>query len=258
MLPIRAIGFDLFNTLVTVDSSTLKLADKLLLQSLCENGFRLDEEEFKSAYREEAARLVEEAKLSEVETHNRFWIQAALARQGYELQPFDPRIAAAVEAYFTSFYETTRLIPGTTDLLTRLGSNYRLGLLSNFTHGPAARRIITQTGLSSFFPVILISGELGYRKPSPVVFQKLLEQLGAEGEQTLYIGDDPQPDIHGALRAGINPVWTTYVMDNQLPYAPSILVRDTKMPDGEVPRISGWDDLYRLLGFELDSGVPGI
>lgn len=257
MLPIRAIGFDLFNTLVTVDSSSLKLADTLLLHSLRESGFRLDEEEFRSVYREEAGTRIKEAQLSGVETHNRFWIQAALCRQGHELDPFDSRIGAAVEAYFESFYESTRLIPGTAELLTRLRSRYRLGLLSNFTHGPACRRIIARTGLSSLFDVILISGELGYRKPSPVVFQRLLEELGAEGEHTLYIGDDPQPDIEGAIQAGIRPVWTTYVMDNRLPHAPAILSRDGSVPDAEVPRISDWGDLSRLLGLEVDSGAQG-
>jgi putative hydrolase of the HAD superfamily len=247
---IRAVGFDLFNTLVTVESSTLKLADTLLLQSLRESGFRLDEEEFKSVYREEAARLMKEATLSEIETHNRFWIQAALGRQGYVLDPFDPRIAAGVEAYFTSFYQNTRVIPGTMELLTDLRTSFRLGLLSNFTHGPAARRIIAETGLGSFFDVIVISGEEGYRKPSPILFQRLIEQLGVGGEQTLYIGDDPNPDIFGAGRAGLIPVWTTYVMDHQLPFAPGILERDGMVPDGDVPRISKWEDLYRLLGFK--------
>jgi putative hydrolase of the HAD superfamily len=250
MLPIRAIGFDLFNTLVTVESDTLKVADALLLQSLRESGFRLDEEEYRGSYREEAAKLVKEATQSGIETHNRFWIQAALGRQGYDLDPFDLRIAAGVEAYFTSFYQSTHVIPGTTELLTDLRASYRLGLLSNFTHGPACRRVIAETGLGAFFDVIIISGEEGYRKPSLILFQKLLEGLGVNGEQAIYVGDDPLPDIYGSRRAGMRPVWTTYVMDHQLLFAPNLVARDGAAPDGDVPRISGWDDLYRLLGIK--------
>ncbi|MDD5205671.1 MAG: HAD family hydrolase [Desulfobacterales bacterium] len=247
MARIKAIAFDLFNTLITVDSGALKLADTRLLRSLREDGFRLEEGEFKEAYREEAGRFIEEARLSEVETHNRFWIHAALARQGYELDPFDHRIASAVEAYFSGFYETTRLIPGTLELLSDLRLTYPLGLLSNFTHGPAARKIIAETGLGPFFDVILISGELGHRKPSPLVFRELVQKLGVEGAHTVYVGDDPQPDIHGAWRAGLQPVWTTYVMDNGLAFAPGILAREAGVPDGEVPRISNWKELYKLL-----------
>jgi putative hydrolase of the HAD superfamily len=251
MRRIKAIGFDLFNTLVTVDPLILKSADLRLLEALRKNGFRLQEKEFHEAYQEEAMRFVTEARLSEVETHNRFWIHAALTRHGYHLDPFDPRIAAAVEVYFSIFYGSTHLIPGTRELLSNLGSKYRLGLLSNFTHGPAARRIIEEVGIAGHFDVILISGELGYRKPSPFVFRELVEQLGVDGGRTLYVGDDPQPDIHGAWRAGLQPVWSTYVMDNGLPFAPGVLAREAGVPDGEVPRISNWNDLYRLLNIQM-------
>jgi putative hydrolase of the HAD superfamily len=251
MRRIKAIGFDLFNTLVTVDPLTLKSADILLIRSLRENGFRLEETKFSEAYREEAMRLVEEARLSEVETHNRFWIHAALTRYGYDLDPFDPRIAAAVEAYFSSFYGSTELIPGTRKLLSDLRPKYRLGLLSNFTHGPAARKIIEEVGISQLFDVVLISGELGYRKPSPFVFRELVQRLGVDSGNTLYVGDDPQPDIHGAWRAGLQPVWSTYVMDNGQAFAPGVLAREAGVPDGEVPRISTWKDLYRLLNFKV-------
>lgn len=251
MQRIKAIGFDLFNTLITIDPDTLKSADDLLLHSLRENGFHLEEKEFGEAYREEAGRFVEEARLSGVETHNRFWIHAALTRQGYRLDPFDARIAAAVELYFTGFYGSTRLIPGTLELLENLRLRYRLGLLSNFTHAPAARRIIDRNGIGHFFEVILISGELGYRKPSPLVFRELVRQLGVEGGNTLYIGDDPQPDIHGAWRAGLQPVWSTYVIENGLAFAPGVLAREAGVPDREVPRISCWEDLYRLLNIKV-------
>jgi len=88
---------------------------------------------------------------------------------------------------------------------------------------------------------------LGHRKPSPLVFRELVQKLGVEGAHTVYVGDDPQPDIHGAWRAGLQPVWTTYVMDNGLAFAPGILAREAGVPDGEVPRISNWKELYKLL-----------
>jgi putative hydrolase of the HAD superfamily len=253
MQRIKAIGFDLFNTLVTIDSGALKSAEDMLFRSLQKSGFRLEGNGFSQAYREEAARFVEKARLSEVETHNRFWIHAALKRHGFQLDPFDSRIAAAVEDYFSTFSNSTRLIPGTPDLLSNLSSRYRLGLLSNFTHGPAARSIIERTGISHLFDVILISGELGYRKPSPFVFRELVQQLGVDGRDAIYVGDDPQPDIHGAWRAGIQPVWCTYALDNGLAYGPGVLAREGGVPDGKVPRISSWDDLYRLLNFRIDT-----
>ena len=247
MQPIQAIGFDLFNTLITVDTDTMKAAHGMLIASLRESGISLDEATFQHAYRDAVIRFLEESRRSEKETHNRFWICEALHSQGHALSPEDPRVAAAVEAYFSAFYPRVRLIPGTLEMLAELRRHYRLGLLSNFTHGPAAWRILTETGLTPFFDVILISGELGYRKPSPFLFQELAGQLSSENDGVLYVGDDPEADILGALRAGLQPVWTTYAADHQVLHAPLALTREDPAPIPKVPRISGWEDLFRML-----------
>ncbi|MBN2126527.1 MAG: HAD-IA family hydrolase, partial [Deltaproteobacteria bacterium] len=159
-----------------------------------------------------------------------------------------PAVAGAVEAYFSAFYDNCRLIPGTTETLGILKGRYRIGLLSNFTHAPAAREILDRVGLTPLFDAILISGELGYRKPHPLVFDTLVERMGVDRERILFVGDDPEPDIQGASRAGLQPVWISYVMDRDLPSAAGILGRGTEIPGDSVPRISQWKDLLALLG----------
>jgi len=244
---ITAIGFDLFNTLITVEPHTLDEAMRRLIRSLRQSGLELGDEPFKEAHQEAALRFIEKARQDGRETHNRFWISAALQTQGYDVPPDDPRITAAVNAYFSAFLKRCHLIPGTKEMLRTLRGLYRLGLLSNFTHAPAAREIIDRVGLAPFFDVLLISGELGYRKPHPLVFRRLIEHLGVEKNQILYVGDDPEPDITGAQRAGLQPVWTTYIRDENLPFAPGIISRDAEEPDLKVPRISTWKNLLSLL-----------
>lgn len=245
---IRAIGFDLFNTLITVEPQTLEDANKRLFASLSQRGFALDADSFKKAHREAALRHIEHSRKSGRETHNRFWIRDALGEQGYAVSPEDMRIGDAVEAYFTAFLDHCRLIPETGEMLAALRPSYRLGLLSNFTHGPAARKILSHVGLDSFFETVIISGELGYRKPDPRPFDELVKQLGVEGHRVLYVGDDPEPDILGARQAGLNPVWTTYVQDRKIPFAAGVLYGGQENPESGVPRISGWNDLLELLG----------
>ena len=244
---IKAIGFDLFNTLITVEPQTLQEAHGRLFFSLIESGFHLDEQAFRKAHRQAAMDHLAECQKDGRETHNRFWISAALADQGYQVSPDDLRIAGAVERYFSAFLEYCRMIPGTGSMLETLKKRYRLGLLTNFTHGPAARNILHYLGISSFFGTILISGELGYRKPHPSVFLKLIEEFGVEAHQALYVGDDPEPDIRGARAVGLQPVWTTYVMDHQIPYARGILTGVPEPPDPPFLRISTWQDLLSLL-----------
>jgi FMN phosphatase YigB (HAD superfamily) len=65
--------------------------------------------------------------------------------------------------------------------------------------------------------------------------------------QILYVGDDPEPDIIGVQLAGLQPVWTTYVRDQNLPFAPGIVSGEAEEPDVRVPRISTWKDLLSLL-----------
>lgn len=244
---IKAIGFDLFNTLITVEPHALREAVDRLMGSLQQKGVRLDQEKFKRAHREAALRFVQKAWEDGRETHNRFWISAALRSQNYDIAPDDPLIASAVEAYFSVFLEDCRLIPGTSEMLETLHGRYRIGLLSNFTHPPAAKNILDHVGLTRFFDVILISGELGYRKPHPVAFQSLIDRLGVEKHRILYIGDDPEPDINGARMAGLQAVWTTYVRDQHIPFAQGILAGDPEEPDCEVYRISRWEELLDLL-----------
>ena len=247
MQEINAIGFDLFNTLIMAEHQALNEAVQRLIQSLEESGLEVDHKGFRQAYRKSALRFIEETRKKGRETHNRFWISAALKTQGYTVSPDDPRIAEGVRSYFSVFLEYCHPIPGATEMLERLKGHYRLGLLSNFTHGPAARGIIEHMDFAHFFDVILISGELGYCKPHPLVFRKLAEDLGVQKSRLLYVGDDPLVDIQGALQAGIRPVWTTYVRDNSIPFTPGNPPDQTEVPENHVPRVSTWNELLSLL-----------
>ncbi|MGM0392738.1 MAG: HAD family hydrolase [Bacteroidota bacterium] len=247
MNKIIAIGFDLFNTLLIADPQVLDDAMRRLINSLQQSGFNLENDQFKEAYQKAALEFVKEAQKDGIETHNRFWICAALNSQGYNISPHDPRIAIAVDNYFLSFFVHCHLIPGTKEILSTLKNVYRLGLLTNFTHGPAVRKIINDFGLSTFFDVVLISGELGFRKPHSFVFHKLIEHLGVGNDQIIYIGDDMESDINGALRSGLQPVLTTYVRDQNIPFITGITSRGAEIIDCTVPKISMWKDLLSLL-----------
>jgi len=245
--PIKAIGFDLFNTLIMAGPGAVGEALTRLTDNLRAGGLDLDPARFQTVYREAAVRFIQEAHREGKETHNRFWISAALTEMGHTLPPEDGRIASAVEAYFSAFYAFCRLIPGTEEMLAGLKGKYRLGLLSNFTHPPAARGLLDFFGLTPFFEVILISGDLGYRKPHLSVFDQLISELGVERDQILFIGDDLEPDIRGAKEAGLNPVWMTYVRDNRVPTFPGYTAAREEEPEPDVPRISRWQDLQELL-----------
>jgi putative hydrolase of the HAD superfamily len=247
MDPIKAIGFDLFNTLIMAEPGALDEAMVRLMGGLAKNGLLPKVEPFKKAYRDAAMRFIRQATQDGRETHNRFWISAALYEMGYAIGPDDPRISSAIEAYFSAFLDFCHPVPGTNGMLETLRASYRLGLLSNFTHAPAAVRLIDHLGLGDFFEVKLISGQIGYRKPHARVFRELLDAFGIDGTELLYVGDDPEADIAGALSAGIRPVWFTYARDMGSPLPPGVKSDPSKIPAPDIPSISSWGELLALL-----------
>ncbi len=50
---------------------------------------------------------------------------------------------------------------------------------------------------------ILVSSEIGERKPAPAAFQMLVRTLGTDLRQTWYVGDSPGDDVAGAQAAGM-------------------------------------------------------
>lgn len=244
---IKAIGFDLFNTLLTVHPDAMAEAHKRQIQALHDEGLAVEAEAFGTAYVEAAVKFLKAAHKDGRETHNRYWVAEALESLGYNLSPEDPRVTKAVDAHFSAFYPNSELIPGTKELLGELGERYPLGMLSNFTDGPAVRKLIDLLGLSPFFQHVLVSGELGYRKPHPYVFERFVEAMDVPADQILFVGDDLNADVKGARDAGLQPVLTTCVEDKKLPAAKTPLSPTETVCPKDVPRISSWQDLRDML-----------
>jgi putative hydrolase of the HAD superfamily len=239
MQHITAIGFDLFETLVLVHHLRREEAVGRLLQSLTHSGVPVVKETFVPIYRATARRFMATAQDNGEETHNRFWISTALQECGHAIHSEDSRIAQAVERYFSAFVDYATPIPGTPEMLAQLRQRYRLGLVSNLTHAPAALSILDKLGLTPFFDTILVSGEVGYRKPHPKIFSALLEALGTSGAQTAFVGDNLDADVRGAQQAGMQPIWMAYTQAQGL-------TPPTPTPP-RVPTITNWQELNTLL-----------
>ena len=110
-------------------------------------------------------------------------------------------------AHMQHLASTTFLPEGHTDVLASLQARYRLALVSNFDHGPTARRVLEMHGIDRFFEVTLISDEFGRRKPHRSIFDAACERLGVSCSEALFIGDNPREDIAAAHAAGLTPVW---------------------------------------------------
>jgi putative hydrolase of the HAD superfamily len=248
MQDIQGVAFDLFDTLITVCGLGFEEAIGRVLHSLQSDGLLIRADDFIPIYRQTSRQIGERARREGRESHNRFWISAALYRMGYEISPDDDRVERAVDAYFSAFVQHAITLPKTLETLRKLQARYRLGLISNFTHAPAAKKIIAQHGLSTFFDVMVISGEFGYRKPHISIFQELEGQMGIPSDYIAYVGDDVENDVSGAHRAGMRPIFTQYAKifkGRDLQLDPELAKTVKRLG---APTISCWDELQALLG----------
>ncbi len=78
----------------------------------------------------------------------------------------------------------------------------RVGLLTN---GPATlqRQKIDVTRIEPELHAVAISEEIGVAKPEPAAFQLAAGMIDCEPGEVAMVGDSPQNDIAGALRAGM-------------------------------------------------------
>jgi putative hydrolase of the HAD superfamily len=80
-----------------------------------------------------------------------------------------------------------------------------LGIISNWDE--RLRPLLEQLELSMHFEAILISGEVGFPKPSPVIFEHASRLLGLAPEFILHVGDSRGQDAEGAAAAGFQTRW---------------------------------------------------
>ena len=92
-------------------------------------------------------------------------------------------------------------------LLTDLARRYRLAVVSNFDYTPTALGILEEAGVVDLFAAIVVSDEVGWRKPGPAIFEAALHRVGVTADQTLFVGDRPDIDVLGAHQIGMRTAW---------------------------------------------------
>ena len=101
--------------------------------------------------------------------------------------------------------KTERTLQRNAQLLKRLKSAYRLGIISNF-YGNVAT-LCREASLADSLDVILDSAELGVSKPDPEIFRIALTKLNLAPAQAIFVGDSYERDIAPAQQLGVRTIW---------------------------------------------------
>jgi putative hydrolase of the HAD superfamily len=109
-----------------------------------------------------------------------------------------------------------RPYPQVQETLDQLRSHYHMAVVSDAQSAYAVPEL-RAVGLLHYFNPIIVSGDYGYRKPDPRLFQKALDALQVRPEQALFFGNDLFHDIFGAQQVGMKAIFVSYNQGNTSP-----------------------------------------
>lgn len=115
--------------------------------------------------------------------------------------------ADAIADTYLDIYPTLNLpVPGAVSLVTKLSAHFILGIISNGLADVQYKKLST-IGLREAFSCIILSEEVGIRKPDPKIFHLAANTLKVRASECLYVGDSYFHDIIGAKEAGMKACW---------------------------------------------------
>lgn len=95
------------------------------------------------------------------------------------------------------------LMPYALETLKVLRSDYRISLITNGA-SVLQRGKIRGTGINAYLDDVLISEEIGLRKPMPEIYALCCSRLGIEPKEVLHVGDNQALDYEGPRKAGMD------------------------------------------------------
>jgi putative hydrolase of the HAD superfamily len=162
-----------------------------------------------------------EAELFPLASEDEIDIAAVMAgsfrEHGAELTDDDVRLfLQAAQDVWSSYYV---LADSTHALLEALRTRgLKLALVSN-TASPQwlLQPILERQGIAERVDTIVLSSEVGKRKPHPAIFERALGELGVDSSEALFVGDRLEADVLGASRVGMKTVQAVWFRADEGP-----------------------------------------
>jgi putative hydrolase of the HAD superfamily len=153
---------------------------------------------------------------------DRDWWRELVARTmkaaGYHIVPFDD--------YFATVYRkfarpgVWELFPDVLPVLAELHRlKIRLGVISNFDSRLCD--VLSHLGVRDAFEHLIVSSEIGTRKPAARIFRAAAERFNVGIHEILHVGDEPETDFSGARAAGFEAL----LVDHQVSKLSGIVSR---------------------------------
>jgi putative hydrolase of the HAD superfamily len=242
---LKAIGFDLWETLITDTPDLSRAQERLRLTRmesiLSARGHQSEAARIERAYRALWHRCQELYWAADVDVPCRRQIEHFLEHLGLDPGSFGEESLGELElAYANAAVEIPpSIVAGADIVLPALRERgLRIGLISNTgrTPGYALREILRGHDLARHIDVMVFSNEHGACKPQRSIFEELRRGLGVGYEEMMFVGDNLHVDVYGAQQCGMTavhfepPVRGTAV-------APLVMTEHDIVPDARITRL---------------------
>ncbi len=98
------------------------------------------------------------------------------------------------------------VFPGALEILPYLKEKYRLHIITN-GFNESQRLKIKASGLAPYFDLVVTAETTGYQKPDKRIFEYAIKTLNTYPSECLMIGDNPESDLLGANRVGMDAIY---------------------------------------------------
>jgi HAD superfamily hydrolase (TIGR01662 family) len=231
--PFQVVLFDLGSTLIYFDAKwpeVVPAANRQMVETLLDLGYRLDGDRFCADFERSMQDYYVQRETEFIEYTTDFILHTLLEENGYR-DPPPEHTRLALDSLYKITQTHWKVEAEARPVIQELHAcGYRLGLISNAGDAKDALSLFDKTRLRQFFEVVIISAEVGVRKPAPRIFELALKQLEVPANQAVMVGDTLGADILGARNAGMSSIWITRRADTPDNRAHE----DTILPDAAI------------------------
>ena len=198
-----AIMFDYGNTLIEFGPSQVNACDRALSDALHGMFGPHDFDQLqKIQHHERRSPYQGEFKENDLAGTTRSLIQSL-----FHTEASDNQVAELLEVRFNVMVSSIDIDPTVQQLLERLSTRFRLGLISNYPCSRSINHSLAEHNLDRWFETVVVSADVGHVKPHPKLFDLAVSSMDVRREATLYVGDNWLGDIQGAKRFGMKAAW---------------------------------------------------
>lgn len=110
-----------------------------------------------------------------------------------------------IENIYNRFFKF-EVVPGVKEMLEILKEKYKLAIVANAIT-KVSRVALKKLDLEKYFDTIVLSRDLGARKPDPEIFNYALRSMWVKGNEAVHVGNSLKTDVQGGKNAGMKTVW---------------------------------------------------